>query len=315
MTTLATTLLITTLLTQSPAEWQPPVGPASGKARTVPAFRPSKDKARRLFARGQALHAKKKYRNAIATLNEALRHWNRREIHFNIALCCYELRDTVGAVRHLRAYLRGASRSERRGIPRRLRRLRRKVGVLVIESNDAHAEIWISGVPRGKGKVEWVVEPSIVPVTIRRPGAQDIQRRLRARAGGTTYWDATVNRIRIVGPGPSPSPSGKFKFSLHWRWFAVAASIAVATAGAAVGLGVKTRSLHDEFDTDPTWDTRDQGIRFQTLTNIMWGVAGTATLVAAGLAYLTRWKGRERPKARRITPIITPTGVGISGYF
>ncbi len=313
MTTLATTILFTTLLVQSPADEQPPPK-APGEAAPAPAFRPSKDVARRLFAQGQALYAKQKYRQAIETLTEALRNWNRREIHFNIALCYYELRDAVGAVHHLRTFLRGASRKERRAVPRRLKRLRRKVGVLVIESNDASAEIWIAGIPRGKGRVEWVVRPGVVQVAINRAGAVSIQRRLKARAGGTTYWDVTVNRIRVVGPGTAPA-GGKFRYRLHWRWFAVAAGIAVATAGAAVGLGVKTASLHDDFDTNPTWDTRDKGIRFQTLTNAMWGVAGTAAIVAAALVYFTRWKRRERPKVHRIVPVITPTGVGISGTF
>jgi hypothetical protein len=273
----------------------------------------SRDAARRLFARGQTLYAKRRYRQAIAVLEEALRHWNRREIQFNIALCYFELRDAVGAIRHLRAYLRGASRRERRAVPRRLRRLRRKVGVVVIESSDANAEIVINGIPRGKGKVEWVVRPGAVKVAIHRPGSVNVWRTLRTRAGGTTYWDVTVDRIRVVGPGPIPG--GGFKYRLHWQWFAVAAGVAVVAAGVAVGLGVKTRSLHDDFDANPTWDTRDKGLRFQTLTNVMWSLAGVGAVSAAVLAYFTRWKRSERPRARRLVPVLTPTGVGISGRF
>lgn len=308
--TLTPTLLIITLLGQTPTAADPP-RPRAPRAEPAPkAFRPSQDAARRLFSQGQALYAKRRYRRAIAALEEALRHWNRREINFNIALCYYKLGEAVRAVRHLRAYLRGASRKERRAVPRPLRRLRRKVGVVIIESSDANAEIRIDGIPRGKGKVEWVVQPGAVQVAIHRPGATDVVRTLKARAGGTTYWDVTVNRIRVVGPRVK-----RRKTRLHWRWFAMATGVAVVAAGAAVGLGLKTRSIHDDFDTNPSWDTRDAGLRYQTLTNVMWGVAGVAVATAAVLAYFTRWKRRERPTARRLVLILTTTGVGISGTF
>lgn len=318
MTSLAPILLLLTLPGQTPPAPAPerPHGVQGSPSRAVResprrrAFQPSKETARRLFALGQALHAKGKYREAIVSLNEALRNWDRREIHFNIALCYFELRDAVGAVRHLRTYLKGASRREIKAVPRRLRRLRRKVGVLVIESNDARAEIWINGILRGKGQVEWVVLPGSVQVAIHRPDATNVQRTLKARAGGTTYWDVTVNRIRVTGPTTRPR-----KTRLHWRWFAVAAGLAVGAAGAAVALGFKTRSLHDDFDTNPTWDTRDKGLRFQTLTNVMWGMAGVAAVSAAVLAYFTRWKRRERSQAQRIIPVLTPTGFGLTGQF
>lgn len=310
MTTLASSLLVVTLLGQSPPPPEQPLPRTSREPAAASAFRPSKDAARRLFAQGQALYAKRRYRQAIAVLVEALRHWNRREIHFNIALCYYKLRNAVSAVRHLRAYQRGASRRERKAVPRRLRRLRRKVGVLIIESSDADAEIWINGIRRGKGNVEWVVRPGVVQVAIHRPGAATVQRRLRARAGGTTYWDVTVNRIRVVGP----NVVGR-RTRLHWRWFAVAASVAVIAAGVAVGLGAKTHRLHQDFDANPTWDTRDKGLRFQALTNVMWSMAGAAAITAAVLAYYTRWKRRERPDAHRIVPVITPLGVALTGRF
>jgi tetratricopeptide (TPR) repeat protein len=318
MTSLAPILLLLTLPGQTPRAPAPErphavQGSPNRAVRESPrrrAFQPSKETARRLFALGQALHAKGKYREAIVSLNEALRNWDRREIHFNIALCYFELRDAVGAVRHLRIFLKGASRRERKAVPRRLRRLRRKVGVLVVESNDARAEIWINGFPRGKGHVEWVVKPGTVQVAIHRPGATNVQRTLKARAGGTTYWDVTVNRIRVTGPTTRPR-----RTRLHWRWFAMAAGVAVAAAGAAVGLGIKTRSLHNEFDAAPSWDARDKGLRNQALTNVMWGVAGVAVVGAAVLAYFTRWKKRERPQAQRIVPVLTPTGFALTGQF
>jgi len=281
------------------------------RKKTPPStFRPSKETARLLVARGQALHAKRKYRAAIAALSEALRHWNRREIHFNIALCYFKLRDAVGAIRHLRAYLRGASQKERDAVPRSLRRLRGKVGVLIIDANDANAVIRINGTPRGKGRLEWVVPSGEVHVTINRAGASDLQRTVKAHAGGTTYWDVTVNRIRDVGPN---IPVRRTR--LHWRWFTIAASVAVAATGAALGLGFKTSALHADFDANPTWNTRDQGIRFQTLTNIMWGVTAAGAVTAALLAYFTRWKRHERPAARRLTPVLTPTSVALTGRF
>jgi hypothetical protein len=315
MTTLAATLVAATLLGQAAPPAPLPVRTRRDRAvppaRVAPRiFQPSKAMARRLFARGRALFAKRRYRRAIAALEQALRHWNRRELHFNIALCYYELRDDVGTVRHLRAYLRGASQSEKRAVPLALRRLRRKVGVVVVESNEPEAVIRIDGVMRGRGKVEWVVRPGQVQVVIHREGVAALERTMLARAGGTTYWDVTVDRIRVVGPG-----SGRRPKPLHWQWFAVAAGTAVGAAIVAVGLGVKTHRLHQDFDANPTWATRSEGIRYQTLTNVLWGVAGAAAVTAAVLAYFTRWKRRERPEARRIVPVLTPTGVAVTGRF
>ncbi len=310
MTLLASTLLITTLLGQSPTP-TPRAAPAPSRVkRPATTFQPSKDRARKLFASGQALYAKRRYRQAIEALTEALRHWNRREIHFNIALCFYELNNAVGAIRHLRTYLKGASRREKRAVPRPLRRLRRKVGLVVISSSDTNAEIWIDGIPRGKGKAEWVVRPGAVQVAIHRSGATNVKRTLKARAGGTTYWDVTVNRIRVEGPA-----NGGSRTRLHWQWFTAAAGVAVVAAGLAVGFGIKAGKIHDEFDANPTWDLRDRGIRFQTLTNVMWGVAGVAAVTAAVLVYFTRWKRRERSSVKRFVPVITPTGVALTGRF
>ena len=83
----------------------------------------------------------------------------------------------------------------------------------------------------------------------------------------------------------------------------------------AVGLGVRTRALHRDFDQNPTWSTRDEGLRYQTLTNVMWGIAGAAALSAAVIAIFTRWKRTERPNRVQVLPVLTPGGVGVTGTF
>ncbi|MFH2010414.1 MAG: hypothetical protein ABI333_27695 [bacterium] len=289
--------------------------PRAAPAKSTPAVRRTvaerKSAAGRAYAKGQKLYEKRRYRAAIQALRQALDHWPYREIHFNIALCYYELREPVGAVRHLRLFLEGASPKERRSVPGALRRMQRRVGVLVVRASDTQTEIWVQGRLRGRGRVEQIVRPGEIAVELKQGKETLAHKLLRVPRGGTATWDYSLGRVITKLETKPP----RRRVRLHWGYFVGAAGTAVAAAAAAVGLGYKTRALHREFDLNPSWPTRDEGLRYQTLTNVMWGVAGAAFVSAAVIAIFTRWRRKERPDRVQVLPVLTPGGVGVTGTF
>jgi tetratricopeptide (TPR) repeat protein len=369
---LTSSILVLTLL---PAALQ--AAPRDGSARSAPAVReaaprddsadarprrraraePSASAARtddtekalgkRYYKKGQRLFERGDYREAIAALEKALKHWRRREIHFNIAACHYKLGQRHRAATHLLAYLRGAAdrRRERRRLPRPLRRLLRRVGVVIVSVSRDDVDIWINGRPRGRRRVEVAVRPGEVAVELKRKDRSLAHKVLRVGRGSVARWEIDDLQKLAGGSGGGAGNGGGgaagggsgngagggsgswVRQRLHWAWFTASAALAVAAAGSAVGLGLKTRDLHQRFDREPSFELRDEGLRYQHATNAMWAVAGAAAISAAVLAIFTRW-GREvgpaAPRPRTVGPAPTevtlvpgvgPAGVSLTGTW
>ena len=281
-------------------------------APLVAAAPEDRDQAKTLYREGRSLYSKKKFREAIRVLEQAYRHWKRREIHFNIVLCYFQLNDKIGVATHLRIYLKGATEKQRADVPKALMKMLGEVGILRIITDNPRAEVWIDGRLRGRGRLALVVEPGEWAAEIKLERRTVEYKIIRITAGKTVEWRvrAMGQRPVVVPPRGTPGRAGRKR--LHWGYFVAAASVAALATGAAAGLGVKTQDLYREFERAPSASLSKQGRIYQNAANSMVGVAVAAATTAVVLALFTRWRSTGRESAVGIYPSAWPGGAAVN---
>jgi hypothetical protein len=297
------------------------IGLSLGTVRMSPASATPKAEAKKLFLKGKRFYEKGKYVKAINAFNSALRHRSHPVILFNIALCYALLKKPVEATTYGRRYLKLAS-GKKGDLPKELQTAMNKVGVVVIRSPDPAAEIYLDGALLGKGRVEKVALPGSLTAFLKLAGRVVARRSLVVVAGKETLWKVTtlprLPRRVVERPGTTPPGSGGKKSArtgIHWVWVTTLAIVAVGAATGAGVMSMKTKQAHDDFLADRTdASLRDDGMRFETTANVLWGLAAAGAVTAVVLAIFTRWSGgdKERPKAVQLTPSLTPGGAGLT---
>lgn len=91
--------------------------------------------------------------------------------------------------------------------------------------------------------------------------------------------------VTFAPPVATPTPRTDDDARIGWMTWTGGSMAAVGVAG-TVGFGLRTLSLKDTFDTDPTQATADSGNRMRNLTNLSLTVAATgAALVLIDLLW------------------------------
>jgi len=292
------------------------VGLGGAKASSAPSH--DKAKAKKLYRQGKSFYKRGKYIDAVKAFKGALRHRSHKVILFNIALCYAMLNRKLEAATYGRRYLKQAT-AEERVLPKVLQSAMSAVGVVLVRAPDPAAEIYLDGKLAGKGRVDTVVMPGRRKVEVKLDGVVVAKRILRVNAGRDVVWDiSNLPRPRRLTPRPEPPngpKDGAKRRGVHWAWFT---TLAVVAAGLATGAGVmslKAKQAHDDFLADRTdGSLREDGLRFETTANVLWGVAAAGAVTAVVLAIFTRWRGakKERAAAVRISPALSPDGAGLT---
>lgn len=289
--------------------------------------------ARKYFQKGKMLFGQRKYKQAIEYFEKARGYADHPVIDFNVALANAFAGKTIAAARYLRKYLKKMPQAER-NLPSILKRVKQQTGVLVVQFPDPTAEIYVDGRLVGRGGVEAILKPGQKKVAIKVKGKTVAAKTVVVPAGGEKTWELTrvptpdrprppppeprVARVPgEVTPPPSPTPSVKKRSrsirTLHWAYFTVAATLAVAALGTAAGLAAKTKQIHDDYLADRTKASlRDKGIKYERITNAMWGVGAGIGAAAAVLIFFTRWRSPEKPASVSLIPTLGPEQVGLS---
>jgi bacteriorhodopsin len=76
-----------------------------------------------------------------------------------------------------------------------------------------------------------------------------------------------------------------------------AGAVALGLAGAAIGTGLMAQKLHDDYEANPTRETRADGRAMRNTTNILWGVAGAMGAASVVLAIFTQWKKPDKERS------------------
>jgi hypothetical protein len=229
--------------------------------------------------------------------SEALGHFRRAfelephdVVRFNIAVCLERMGRFVEAVREYDAAAASSMLDEagRERARREAVRARKKLAVLVVDGSPRGAAVSVDGRRACVLPCRTEVDPGVHEVAVRHRGGE-FSTRVELASGQTR----TV-RAEIAAPRPSrtapPSrepdraqPERRGPSFLTW----LGGGIAVAGAGGATAFWIRANDLQEQYDADPSRDTRDEGLRMVTFTNVALGVAAAgAALVAFDLLVL-----------------------------
>lgn len=291
-----------------------------------------KEKARLQFRTGQSLFRRKKYGQAVEAFEEAYKSWKHKVIEFNIALCYAFLGQKLKAAEFLRKYLSGAKGLERK-LPPILVGVYNGTGVLVVNTPDPKAEIFVDGMLVGRGKADVILEIGKRAVDIRLGDRIAARKTIEVVPREERMWDLKeipkppttpqvpqprVAETRESTTAPTPTPPTTITVrrrakGVHWAYFTAAVGLALAGAAAGVVMDMQVRKAREDYDTTGNPDSWDRAAMFTKVTVSMWAVTGAAGITAAVLAIFTRWRKYERVTARvSMTPTVAPGMIGLS---
>jgi hypothetical protein len=306
------------------------------KKRRKPAKVTAKSKAKKHFKKGQRLFRKKKYAEAIVHFKAAYALRKHPAIQFNIAMSYAYRNNTLAAARHIRIYLRVA-KNKAKSLPNALLMILYQTGVLIINTPDPTAEIFVDGLPVGKGKAEIDVMIGKHSVEIRLGKRIAARRTVHVKPREERLWDLKeipreaprprqivhrrvarpppVARRGVVIPKPAPQVL-KGRKKIHLGWFVTTAALAVAAVGAGVGIdqGVTAPAFREyESGGNTDRDLYSKVITYRNITISLYAVAGTLGISAIIIALYTQWKKRERThSAITLAPAVGPGNIGFS---
>lgn len=308
-----------------------PVAPAAAQGSSV--SHKERKRAMKLFWKGKRLYRKEKFYRAVEKFKEAFRILPHKNILLNIAICYAEMSNPIEAVTHLRTALTMVGRRAEDILdPReyaKLLEMRSKVVIIIVESPDPEAEIFINRVSAGKAKVERVLMPGNHRVEIKVEGKTKAEEMFELSAGQQKHWkvpewrtDAEKRRAlaELLKKKKEKKVVVEKRKKISIAWFIATAAVAVAAGGAAVYTGVKTDKLADEYHRTGDRDTEKEGKKYKLATNVLLGVSVGAAAAAAVLAFFTEWRPgsrKERATSVTISPMTGPDGAGfvLSGRF
>lgn len=296
MTAVFTHILLSIILVTAPAVGQhSPETVETGKTSNVESQEsaPTNDSkkrkalAKKLFVKGQKLFLRDKYRAAIKVFKAAYAKWPYRVIHYNMALSYTFMKEDEKAYHHLTLYLKDATDKEK-DLPKELKDLRSRMGVILVRANDPSATILIDGKEVGSGSVEQVVRTGTREVLIKLAGRNVASKKFEIIGGTSEKWEPTLEKAIFINPQ-------KGFARLHWGYFTAAAGVTLVSIITSTVLSVRTKSLHDEY-MDKRYDAnlRSEGLRTKRAAEVMWSVTGLLTLGTAAFAIFTEWKHPEK---------------------
>jgi hypothetical protein len=299
----------------------------------VTAVMKAKRQAKKHFKQGQRLFKRQKYVMAIMEFKKAFALRKHPAIQFNIALSYAYLNNTLAAARHSRLYLKLA-KDKARQLPAVLQAVLLQTGVLIINTPDPEAEIFVDGLPVGKGNASVIVKVGKHSVDIRLGERIAARKTIEIKPREERVWDLKeipreAPRPRRITPVPGmvrPPPMRRAipeaiapidtfgRKKVHLAWFIMTASLAVAAVAAGVTIDFAvTRPAFKEYEDGGQIDEAlyQKVINYRNTTIALYAAGGVAGFSAIILAIYTRWRKKER-STMLLTPMVGPESLGFS---
>lgn len=164
----------------------------------------------------------------------------------------------------------------------------------VSASGRGAVRVWIDDKPRGTAPIKLSgLAPGSYRVTARRAGFEPWSGSARVRAGGTTELHIALVR----DPNATTAAPGFWSSIAPHTW--VIAGAGLASLGVATGFAIDTAGRQSDFDRlegntsdqiEQMQQLRDTGERHALVANIMFGVGGGLTALAAVLAAIDYYR-------------------------
>lgn len=211
-----------------------------------------------------------------------------------------------------------------------------KYGKLVVVSDREYTEIFVSGSPAGKGKVELQLKEGEYRLEAKAEGYEPWVKDAVVTGDGTTREEVV---LRPLGGMDKPAVVSDARVPT-WKWFVLGGAAALAAGGgvtfymASVNLDDQ-QGKHDKWyqgyqtehgrppkdaDVDADWNDRvDTHVQPLAITSyVLWGAAGAAAVTGAILLYphlVAAPSGPDEGPVGMVTPIFLPSGGGFSASF
>ena len=283
-----------------------------------------RERARESFSRGQELFRESKFVEAETAFLEAYRIIPNPVVLLGVARARQQNGDIAGSVEMLQRYFMeraepaGSDREADQVLDRleadleanpntpsgeeletRVGLLKRRNGLLVVQTTPEGAAVIVDGVPTGRvSPVDLEVREGHHVVELRLDGHEAIGAEIEARAGGRHEVTGDLPALppppdAMLGAGepveePEPLTDEEIAPPEREANTAVWVSTGIAAGALVTGtvLGFLALSEENDFNTSPDADTADKGERFALFADVAFGIAGAAAVTALVL-YLT----------------------------
>jgi tetratricopeptide (TPR) repeat protein len=208
-----------------------------------------------------------------------------------MGLSDYESKRYVEAIDELQAALESSikrlTEAQRAEVERVLERSRRFVAIYTLRMPSDATELRLDGVaimPTSDGTLR--LNPGAHALSVRRASGERIERAFHAEVGGRGTLELESEQPVIRDSRASEAPARADEGGRVWTW--IAAGATVALGGATLAMGLLAVDANDTFKAraragEPTRGAKDDGQRYQLLTNIGLGVTAAAAITTAVL--------------------------------
>jgi hypothetical protein len=196
------------------------------------------------------------------------------QIRFNLGLCLERLARYREAAQEYLASAESSelSAEERARARSKLRSLQKRMGVARIATVDGFGSVLVDGETDCDLPCSIYLDPGRHEATV---GSGPRRRVVRFRVRAGRRVKVRFPRREILDISDSPRPGGGKRGWLTWTGRGLAA---VGVAG-TVGFGLRTLSLRDQFEVEPTPELAASGDRMRSLTNYSLAVAVTGAVL------------------------------------
>jgi len=295
-----------------------------------------KAESKQYFQKGIKLFNSGAIEEALVQFHKAYVAYPHWKIRKNIGLCYMQLGDNVLALQELYGYMEEGknelSEKEKQAVMNVIFSVLEKVGIIRFTMIPPNVKVVLDGQVNndaGFGK-DIYVDPGLHVISVMNEKDQLLYREeMTINAGDQKEIDVSrttsdlesnpeeVSQIptwQEVGP-----PKEKKLKVLHPAIFGTSVGLTVAMLGASIGTGAKAlainREFKDTFDQDEQDRLKEDGKKYETVTNALIGTTAALAAVSLTLFFFTDFKGSKKKKetpALTFLPVVTDQSLGLS---
>jgi tetratricopeptide (TPR) repeat protein len=298
-----------------------------------------KAESKQYFQKGIKLFNSGAIEEALVQFHKAYVAYPHWKIRKNIGLCYMQLGDNVLALQELYGYLEEGknelAEKEKQAVMNVIFSVLEKVGIIRFTMIPPSAKVILDGQissEAGFGK-DIYVDPGLHVISVMNEQDQLLYREEMTIDAGeqkeidvsktTSDVDLNAEEVSQIPSWQEVGPPKEKKLKvLHPAIFGTSVALTVVMLGACIGTGAKAlainREFKDTFDQDEQDRLKEDGKKYETITNALIGVTAGLAAVSLVLFFFTDFKGSKKKKetpALTLVPLLTDQSLGLSTGF
>ncbi len=295
-----------------------------------------KSESKQYFQKGIKLFNSGAIEEALVEFHKAYVAYPHWKIRKNIGLCYMQLGDNVLALQELYGYLEEGknelSEKEKQAVMNVIFSILEKVGIIRFTMIPPSAKVILDGQVNsdaGFGK-DIYVDPGLHVISVMNDQDQLLYREeMMIQAGDqkeidvsktTSDLESSPEEVSQIPTWQEVGPPKEKKLKvLHPAIFGVSVGLTVGMLAACIGTGAKALAINkefkDTFDQDEQDRLKEEGKKYETVTNALIGTTAALAAVSLTLFFFTDFKGNRKKKetpALTLMPVISDRSLGLS---